>query len=65
MLCVKIINIKWNIHRYILLIRISRGNNNCGQRVLEKNNYFIVISTHIHYFYFNERLISVIFLMKN
>ncbi len=43
--------------RYILLIRISRGANNCGQHSLEKNIYFIMrFSPHFQLFYFNDRL---------
>ncbi len=41
----------------ILLIRISRGANNCGQHSLEKNIYFIMrFSPHFQLFYFNDRL---------
>ncbi len=41
--------------RDILLIIISRGANNCGQHVLEKNIYFTVrFSPHFQLFYFNE-----------
>ncbi len=43
--------------RDILLIRISRGANNCGQHSLEKNIYFIMrFSPHSQLFYFNDRL---------
>ncbi len=43
--------------RDILLIRISRGANNCGQHSLEKNSYFIMrFSPHSQLFYFNDRL---------
>ncbi len=43
--------------RDILLIRISRGANNCGQHSLEKNIYFIMrFSPHFQLFYFNDRL---------
>ncbi len=43
--------------RDILLIRISRGANNCGQHSLEKNSYFIMrFSPHFQLFYFNDRL---------
>ncbi len=43
--------------RDILLIRISRGADNCGQHSLEKNIYFIMrFSPHFQLFYFNDRL---------
>ncbi len=43
--------------RDILLIRISRGANNCGQHSLEKNSYFTMrFSPHFQLFYFNDRL---------
>ncbi len=43
--------------RDILLIRISRGANNCGQHSLAKNIYFIMrFSPHFQLFYFNDRL---------
>ncbi len=43
--------------RDILLIRISRGANNCGQHSLEKNMYFIMrFSPDFQSFYFNDRL---------
>ncbi len=43
--------------RDILLTRISRGANNCGQHPLEKNSYFIMrFSPHSQLFYFNDRL---------
>ncbi len=43
--------------RDILLIRISRGANNCGQHLLEKNSYFTMrFSPHFQLFYFNDRL---------
>ncbi len=43
--------------RDIILIRISRGANNCGQHSLEKNIYFIMrFSPHFQLFYFNESL---------
>ncbi len=43
--------------RDILLPRISRGANNCGQHSLEKNSYFIMrFSPHFQLFYFNDRL---------
>ncbi len=43
--------------RDTLLIRISRGANNCGQHSLEKNIYFIMrFSPHFQLFYFNDRL---------
>ncbi len=43
--------------RDILLIRISRGANNCGQHSLEKNIYFIMrFSPHFQLFYFNDTL---------
>ncbi len=43
--------------RDILLIRISRGANNCGQHSLEKNSYFTMrFSPHSQLFYFNDRL---------
>ncbi len=43
--------------RDILLIRISRGANNCGQHSLEKHIYFIMrFSPHFQFFYFNDRL---------
>ncbi len=43
--------------RYILLIRICRGANNCGQHSLEKNIYFIMrFSPHFQLIYFNDRL---------
>ncbi len=43
--------------RDILLTRISRGANNCGQHSLEKNIYFIMrFSPHFQLFYFNDRL---------
>ncbi len=43
--------------RDILLIRISRGANNCVQQSLEKNIYFIMrFSPHFQLFYFNDRL---------
>ncbi len=43
--------------RDILLTRISRGANNCGQHPLEKNSYFIMrFSPHFQLFYFNDRL---------
>ncbi len=43
--------------RDILLIRISRGANNCGQHSLEKNIYFTMrFSPHSQLFYFNDRL---------
>ncbi len=43
--------------RDILLIRISRGANNCGQHSLEKSIYFIMrFSPHFQLFYFNDRL---------
>ncbi len=43
--------------RDILLTRISRGANNCGQHPLEKNIYFIMrFSPHFQLFYFNDRL---------
>ncbi len=43
--------------RDILLIRISKGANNCGQHSLEKNIYFIMrFSPHFQLFYFNDRL---------
>ena len=44
----KKVNINGNILQryttdiYILLVKKSRGANNCGQRVLEKNIYFIM-----------------------
>jgi len=40
----------------IFLIKKSRGANNYGQRVLEKNIDFIMIYPHFQFFYFNERL---------
>ncbi len=43
--------------RDILLIRISRGANNCGQHSLEKSIYFTMrFSPHFQLFYFNDRL---------
>ncbi len=40
-----------------LLIRISRGANNCGQHSLEKNSYFTMrFSPHFQLFYFSDRL---------
>ncbi len=43
--------------RDILLIRISRGANNCGQHSLAKNIYFIMrFSPHFQLFYFNDWL---------
>ncbi len=43
--------------RDTLLIRISRGANNCGQHSLAKNIYFIMrFSPHSQLFYFNDRL---------
>ncbi len=43
--------------RDILLIRISRGANNCGLHSLEKNSYFTMrFSPHFQLFYFNDRL---------
>ncbi len=43
--------------RDILLIRISRGANNCGQHSLAKNIYFIMrFSPQFQLFYFNDRL---------
>ncbi len=43
--------------RDILLTRISRGANNCGQHPLEKNIYFIMrFSPHFQLFCFNDRL---------
>ncbi len=52
----KNVNMNGNI-RDILLIRISRGANNCGQHSLEKNIYFIMrFSPHFQLFYFNDRL---------
>ncbi len=43
--------------RDILLTRISRGANNCGQHSLEKNIYFIMrFSPHFQLFYFSDRL---------
>ncbi len=43
--------------RDILLIRISRGANNCGQHSLAKNIYFKMrFSPHSQLFYFNDRL---------
>ncbi len=43
--------------RDILLIRISRGANNCVQCVFEKNIYFIMIfPPQLNFLIFNERL---------
>ncbi len=54
---------EWEYTSDILLIRISRGANNCGQvkesfsNELEKNIYFIMrFSPHFQLFYFNDRL---------
>ncbi len=43
--------------RDILLTRISRGANNCGQPSIGENIYFIMrFSPQIQLFYFNDRL---------
>ncbi len=55
----KNVNMNGNIlyFRDILLIRISRCANNCGQCELEKNIYFIMrFYPHFPLFHFNERL---------
>ncbi len=53
----KNVNMNGNILQRYLLIRISRGANNCGQHSLEKNIYFIMrFSPHFQLFYFNDRL---------
>ncbi len=53
----KNVNMNGNYFRDILLTRISRGANNCGQHPLEKNSYFIMrFSPHFQLFYFNDRL---------
>ncbi len=53
----KKLNMNGNILQDILLIRISRGANNCGQYSLEKNIYFTMrFSPHFQLFYFNDRL---------
>ncbi len=53
----KNVNINGIYFRDILLIRISRGANNCGQHSLEKNIYFIMrFSPQFQLFYFNDRL---------
>ncbi len=52
----KNVNMNGNI-RDILLIRISRGANNCGQHSLVKNIYFIMrFSPHSQLFCFNDGL---------
>ncbi len=56
-LCAKHLNMNGIYFRDILLTRISRGANNCGQHPLEKNIYFIMrFSPHFQLFYFNDRL---------
>ncbi len=53
----KNVNMNGIYFRDILLIRISRGANNCGQHSLAKNIYFIMrFSPHSQLFYFNDRL---------
>ncbi len=53
----KKLNMNGIYFRDILLTRISRGANNCGQHPLEKNIYFIMrFSPHSQLFYFNDRL---------
>ncbi len=53
----KNLNMNGIYFRDILLTRISRGANNCGQHPLEKNIYFIMrFSPHFQLFYFNDRL---------
>ncbi len=53
----KNVNMNGIYFRDILLIRISRGANNCGQHSLEKNSYFTMrFSPHSQLFYFNDRL---------
>ncbi len=50
------LNVNGIYFRDILLTRISRGANNCGQHPLEKNSYFIMrFSPHFQLFYFNDR----------
>ncbi len=54
---IKNVNMNGNILQRYLLIRISRGANNCGQHSLEKNIYVIMrFSPHFQLFYFNDRL---------
>ncbi len=48
----KIVNMNGN--RDILLIRISRGANNCAQRVFEKKKIFHDISPHFKFLLSNE-----------
>ena len=45
-----------NILTHILLIRISRGANNCAQRVFEKNLRLNDISPHFKFLLSKERL---------
>ncbi len=53
----KNVNMNGIYFRDILLTRISRGANNCGQHPLEKNSYFIMrFSPRFQLFYFNDRL---------
>ncbi len=53
----KNLNMNGIYFRDILLTRISRGANNCGQHPLEKNIYFIMrFLPHFQLFYFNDRL---------
>ncbi len=63
----KIVNMNGNIgyFRDILLIRISRGANNCVQRIFEKNIYLIMIFPPIlNSYYPMKGSIFVIFLNK-
>ncbi len=54
---IKNLNMNGNILQRYLLIRISRGANNCGQHSLEKNIYVIMrFSPHFQLFYFSDRL---------
>ncbi len=53
----KNLNMNGIYFRDILLTRISRGANNCGQHPLEKSSYVIMrFSPHFQLFYFNDRL---------
>ncbi len=53
----KNLNVNGIYFRDILLTRISRGANNCGQHPFEKNSYFIMrFSPHFQLYYFNDRL---------
>ncbi len=54
----KVVNMNGNIlQRDILLIKISRGANNCVQRVFEKKHLFHNdISPHFKFLLYNERL---------